>query len=480
VITNLPQNLPALDDPKPMTTPANLMAEPAEAEAFLAANPEIAFVEVIFTALSGVARGKRVRRSELATIYETGRLFPSTMLVADVTGQDCEDTGLVWGTGDPDYLLRPVPGTLVKAPWLGDDVAQVLTSMYYLDGTPCELDPRHVLRGVVDRFAALGLTPVVACEIEYYLVDALRGPRGEVRLAGAPATGVVPHNIDVFSLRDVQDFAPFFKELWRQADVQGIPLEAVIAEYAAGQVELTLHHRPDALRAGDEAQMYKRLAKGVAVSQGMEATFMAKPFSHSAGSSMHLHFSMAGADGKNVFTSEDPEGTEQMRHAIGGLRETQAEAFGIFAPNANSYRRFRANSYAPTAPIWGVNNRSVSLRVPAGPPASRHVEHRFAGADANPYLALAAMLAGVHHGMVNQIDPGPAVVGDGYKAAADSPFQVPGNWYAAIDALESSAIMRDYLGSRFVDMYCAVKRTEQDRFFSEVTALDYDWYLKNA
>ena len=351
MITNLPQNLLALDDPKPMTTPmtttAHLMAEPAEAEAFLAANPEIAFIEVIFTALSGVPRGKRVRRSELATIYATGRLFPSTMLVADVTGQDCEDTGLVWGTGDPDYLLRPVPGTLVKAPWLGDDVAQVLTSMYYLDGTPCELDPRHVLRGVVSRFAELGLTPVVACEIEYYLVDAQRGPRGEVRLAGAPATGVVPHNIDVFSLRDVQDFAPFFKELWRQADVQGIPLEAVIAEYAAGQVELTLHHRPDALRAGDEAQMYKRLAKGVAVSQGMEATFMAKPFSQSAGSSMHLHFSMADASGANIFTSEDPEGTPTMRHAIGGLRETQSQAFGIFAPNANSYRRFRANSYAP-------------------------------------------------------------------------------------------------------------------------------------
>lgn len=463
-----------------MTTPSSLIAAPAEAEAFLAANPEIAFIEVIFTALSGVPRGKRVRRSELGAIYASGRLFPSSMLVADVTGQDCEDTGLVWGTGDPDYMIRPVPGTLVKAPWLGEDVAQVLTSMYYLDGTPCELDPRHVLRGVVERFREIGLTPVVACEIEYYLVDPVRGPGGDVRLAAVPATGVVPHLIDVFSLRDVQDFAPFFKELWRQADVQGIPLEAVISEYAAGQVELTLHHRPDALRAGDEAQMYKRLAKGVAAAQAMEATFMAKPFTQSAGSSMHLHFSMADAGGQNIYASDDPEGTQQMRHAIGGLRETQAQAFGIFAPNANSFRRFRANSYAPTAPIWGVNNRSVSLRVPAGPPASRHVEHRFAGADANPYLALAAMLAGVHHGMVNQIDPGPAVVGDGYKAAAQSPHQVPGNWYAAIEALDASAIMRDYLGTRFVDMYCAVKRTEQDRFYSEVTSQDYDWYLKNA
>lgn len=465
---------------KTVTNTPSSVAQPAEAIEFLNSNPEIEYIEVIFTSLAGVPRGKRVRRSELATIYENGRLFPSSMLVVDVTGQDCEDTGLVWGNGDPDYMLLPVPGTLVKAPWLGDDVAQVITSMYNLDGTPNELDPRHVLQRVLDRFAEINLTPVVACEIEYYLVDQVRGPRGELRLASAPGKVSPPDLIDVFSLREVQDFAPFFKELWCMADIQNIPLEAVISEYAAGQVELTLHHGPDALRAGDEAQMYKRLARGLAATQGMDATFMAKPFTNSAGSSMHLHFSLNDETGENIFTSEDPQGTPTMRHAIGGLRETQAEAFGIFAPNANSYRRYRANSYAPTAPIWGVNNRSVSLRVPAGPSKSRHVEHRFAGADANPYLALAAMLAGVHHGIVHQIDPGPPVEGDGYKAAAQSSHQVPGNWYAAIDALDKSDILRDYLGSRFIDMYCAVKRIEQDRFFSEVVSLDYDWYLKTV
>ena len=454
--------------------------QPADALEFLEANPEIEFIEVIFTSMAGVPRGKRVRRSALLNIYENGRLLPGSMLVVDVTGQDCEETGLVWGNGDPDFLLRPVPGTLVKAPWLGEGVAQVITSMYNLDDTPNDLDPRHVLQRVLDRFAEINLTPVVACEIEYYLVDPVRGPRGELRLAPPPGKANPPELIDVFSLRDIQDYAPFFKELWRLADIQGIPLEAVISEYAAGQVELTLHHGPDALRAADEALMYKRLARGLAATMGMEATFMAKPFTHSAGSSMHLHFSINDDAGDNIFASENPQGTLVMRHAIGGLRETQAEAFGIFAPNANSYRRYRANSYAPTAPIWGVNNRSVSLRVPAGPPKSRHVEHRFAGADANPYLALAAMLAGVHHGIINQVDPGPPVEGDGYKAAASSPHQVPGNWYAAIDALDKSDILRDYLGSRFVDMYCAVKRVEQDRFFSEVVSLDYDWYLKTV
>ena len=152
----------------------------------------------------------------------------------------------------------------------------------------------------------------------------------------------------------------------------------------------------------------------------------------------------------------------------------------IFAPNANSYRRFKPNSYAPVAPTWGVNNRTVSLRVPAGPPASRHIEHRVAGADANPYLALAALLAGVHHGLSGQIDPGPPVVGDGYAAAAASAERLPAHWFAAVDLFAASPVMADYLGARFVKMFAQVKRAEQDRFNEVVSPLDYDWYLKNA
>jgi len=207
---------------------------------------------------------------------------------------------------------------------------------------------------------------------------------------------------------------------------------------------------------------------------------MAKPFTGRAGSGLHLHVSVQDASGANIFASEDPAGTAQLRHAVGGLKATLADGMAVFAPNANSYRRFRANSYAPVAPTWGVNNRTVSLRVPAGPPASRHIEHRVAGADANPYLALAVLLAGVHHGLTGRIDPGPPVVGDGYAAAAKLDLRLPSNWFAATDAFDRSAAMRDYLGGRFVDMFCTVKRTEQDRFFEVVQPLDYDWCLKNA
>jgi glutamine synthetase len=461
-------------------TARQTIAGPEEARRFLDANPDVQFVEVIFTALSGVPRGKRLRRHELMAVYEQGRFLPGSILVCDVTGRDCEETGLVWDDGDADRVARPAPGTLVRAPWLGDDTAQVVTSLYELDGTPCDLDPRHVLGRVLARFAADGLTPVVACELEYYLVDAARTACGGVELAACPANGERPSLHGVYGLRELEDFSGFLRDLWAAADVQNVPLEGAISEYAPGQLELTLKHGPDALRAADEALMYKRIAKGVAVSHGLEATFMAKPFAERAGSGMHLHVSVNDAQGRNAFASEDPAGSPALRHAVGGMKALLAGSMAIFAPNANSYRRFRANSYAPVAPTWGVNNRTVSLRVPAGSPQSRHIEHRVAGADANPYLALAALLAGVHCGLTGKIDPGPPVVGDGYAAAAKSNLRLPSNWFAAVDAFEASEPLRDYLGDRFVTMFSKVKRIEQDRFFEVVSPLDYDWYLKSV
>ena len=435
---------------------------------------------MIFTALSGVPRGKRLRRHEIMAVFEYGRFLPGSVLVCDITGQDCEDTGLVWADGDADRLAKPAPGTLVPAPWLGDDVAQVLMSMYELDGRANDLDPRHVLSRVIERFVADGLTPVVACELEYYLVDAQRTADGGVELAASETTGERPKHHGVYGLREIEDSAGFLRALWAAADAQGVPLEGAISEYAPGQLELTLKHGPDALRAADEAVMYKRIAKGVAVGFGCEATFMAKPFADRAGSGLHLHVSVNDAEGRNIFASEDPAGTPALRYAIGGMKATLADGMAIFAPNANSYRRFRANSYAPVAPTWGVNNRTVSLRVPAGPASGRHIEHRVAGADANPYLALAALLAGVHYGLTNKIDPGPPVVGDGYAEAARTDQRLPSTWFAALDAFEASSVMREYLGERFVGMFTTVKRTEQDRFFGQVPTLDYDWYLKNA
>lgn len=462
-----------------MTQPAqasNRRALLQEAEDFFAANPDVDAIDIIFTNICGVPRGKRLRQHEVKPVYESGRFLPGSVLVVDITGRDCEETGLVWEDGDADRYVYPVPGTLVRAPWLGENHAQFLTSFYELDGTPNDLDPRHVLGKVIDGLGELGLTPVVAVELEFYLCDLEDGRPVPAR---GMVTGHRSSDIQVYGLREMEDLQPFFDDLYTACDEQGLPLESGISEYAPGQFEFTLRHKPDALRATDDAIMYKRLVKGVAVAHGMEATFMAKPFAETAGSGMHLHISMADKDGNNAFASEDPEGTELLRHAIGGMKALLAESMAIFAPNANSFRRFKANSYAPVAATWGVNNRTVSLRVPAGSPASRHVEHRICGADANPYLAVAAVLAAMLHGIKGKIDPGPAVVGNGYEAEG-ADIKLPNHWAAAIEAFENSDLMKQYLGERFVKNYAIVKGVEMARFMAEVTELDYAWYLRNA
>jgi glutamine synthetase len=457
-----------------------MVADPQECRDFLAANPQVRFVDVFFTSMTGVPRGKRLRIHELQAVYDYGRFLPGSILVVDTTGADCEDTGLVWEDGDADRRARPVPGTLTLAPWLGDDMAQVMLSLYELDGTPNDLDPRHVLQRVLDRYAADGLTPVAACELEYYLVDTERTADGDLQPPKSLQTGRRPHGIEVYGLPELEAISPFLRELWDTADVIGVPLEGAISEFAPSQVELTLKHKPDALRACDDALLYKRMAKGVALRHGCEATFMAKPWADRAGNGFHVHVSFNDKDGNNLCADEDPEGSPMLRQAIGGMKQLLGEGMAILAPNANSYRRFKANSYAPVAATWGVNNRTVSLRIPAGPAPTRHVEHRVAGADGNPYLVMAVLLASAHHGLTNKIDPGPAVVGDGYAAAAKEKSRLPSNWFAAVDLFDQSKVLRDYLGDRFVDMFVSVKRTEQARFFEVVTSLDFDWYLRNA
>jgi glutamine synthetase len=308
---------------------------------------------------------------------------------------------------------------------------------------------------------------VLAVELEFYLLDA-----NAERPTPSQPRGARRH---VYSIEELEAHAPFLDDLFRACAAQGLPAETAISEFGTGQMEITLTHRADALRALDEAVMYRRAVKGVAAKHGLRACFMAKTFADLPGSGTHLHLSLNDADGHNVFADEDVHGSALLRHAIGGMAATAADAMALFAPHANSYRRFSAKSYAPLAPSWGVNNRTVSLRVPTGPAPSRHIEHRICGADANPYLAAAAMLAGAHHGLAAKCDPGKPVEGDAYTASEAPPL--PQHWPDAVERFANAAFLKEYLGERFVEVYAAVKRTEYARFLSEVTAQDYAWYL---
>ena len=452
-----------------------MSATTEEFAAFRAAHPEVEAVQLFITDPSGVPRGKVAALHELERLYGAGRPVAGSILGLDVTGRDVEATGLVWETGDADLLCRPVPGTLGRAPWLARPTAQVMMSMYTLAGEPAPADPRHALARVVARLAARGFRAVLAVELEFYLLAA----------SGA-------QHIDAYSLARLERQAPVFDEVYAAARAQGLPVETLMSEYAPGQFELTLAHRDDALRAVDEAVMLKRLLRGVAAKHGLAVTFMAKPYAQLAGSGMHLHVSLADAAGRNLFAAEDPAGSPLLRQALGGLKATMAESLLAFAPNGNSYRRFQSESYAPTAVSWGINNRSVSLRVPAGPPSSRHIEHRIAGADANPYVAAAAVLAGVERGVALGLDPGPAVTGNGYAAAAaaeaaapagapvDPGLALPRTWQEAIDRAAGSAFLAEALGPGFLKVFLAIKRQECARFSAEVTELDRSWYLHTA
>ena len=287
----------------------------------------------------------------------------------------------------------------------------------------------------------------------------------------------MPEHYQAYYLQDLDDFAPFFRDLYAGAEIQGLPAKTLISEYAPGQMEIVLRHRADILKAADEAIMLKRLVKAVAEQHGLFATFMAKPYSRWTGCGMHAHVSLADADGRNLFAASEPERNTLLLHALGGLKETMAGSMLLFAPNANSYRRFRRNSYAPLSVSWGVNNRTVSLRIPAGATETCHIEHRPAGADANPYLVLASVLAGIDYGITHKIDPGPPVSGNGYEKDAE---KMPADWLSAIAAFRASPVLRDYFGEKFVDCFSTLKEVEADRFFAEPTARDFAWYLRTV
>ena len=457
-----------------------------ELESFLGAHPDIDAVQLVLTDASGVVRGKIIRRYELAGLYGAGRNVAGSILGLDITGADVQATGLVWDNGDADKLCRPVPGTLCVVPWL-ERTGQVLLSMYELDDAPATADPRHVLARVEQRLSARGLTAVFACEVEFYLLQPQ--PDGSYVPAGSTALMAGQNErIEAYSLARLDNLAPLFREVLDCAAAQGLPAGTVMSEYAPGQFEITLQHRRGALAAVDEAVQFKRLLKGVAAKHGLVASFMAKPFTQRVGSGAHLHLSLADEAGRNLCAADDPAGTPLLRHAIAGMMDTAGDAFLAFAPNGNSYRRFQRESYAPVAVSWGVNNRSVSLRVPAGPPASRHVEHRFCGADANLYLAAAAVVAGALHGIEHQRDPGPAVTGNGYDAVARthvpsgpaSSGSLPRSWEEAIARAAEAPFLTEAFGEGFLKVWLAVKRQELARWNAEVTPTDLLWYLRDS
>lgn len=430
---------------------------------FVDDHPDTRNVDLILPDLAGVLRGKRVSADAIPALIEGGFTFASSLFGMDATGANVEASGLIWEEGDADRPGILDLATLTPVPWRAGG-AQLLGSLLDHDGSPFYADPRSMVERLVAAMRARDLHPVSAFELEFHLLHDPAIPGEPPRPALRPDAPGQVYGIDALT-----PFEPFFARLEEIAVRQGLPVKGTISEYAPGQYEVNLAHQRDPLTAADHAILLKRAIKAVAAEQGLIATFMALPLTGGSTSGMHLHVSLTDPGGGNRFAEDE----DLLRHAVGGLQATMAEATLLFAPNPNSYRRLRPRSYAPTSPAWGYNNRTVALRIPSGLPEATRIEHRSAGADANPYLVLAGVLAGMLHGIDNRTAPDVPVEGNAY----DRPPTLPLSLEHALDAFRDATVLPHWLGERFCKLYLACRQAERDRFNDRVTPLEHAWYL---
>ncbi|MGF1503250.1 MAG: glutamine synthetase family protein [Paracoccaceae bacterium] len=450
------------------------MSDPVAA--FRTAYPEIEAVEVFVTDLNGIARGKLLPAEQIAKAVEGRVRMPISAVGLDVLGQDVPENGNAIERGDPDGPLLPVVERLGPMLWAGRPTAQLPCVMGEADGTPCAYDPRAVLARVARMAAERGLTPVMALELEFYLVD----PREPVPPLNPLCGGRLSHAREqIYDLDVLRCFEPMLGRMREAAAALGAPAETTICEFGAGQFEMNLGHVPDPLAAADHMISLKRAIRGVARAEGMDATFMAKPYGESAGSGMHLHLSLIDGAGRNLFAATEGADAPNaaVRRAIAGLLAAMADCQLIFAPHANSYRRFMPGSYAPLVAAWGLDNRGTAIRVPEAHGAGARLEHRVAGSDANPYLVAAAVLAGALAGLGAEREPPPPVP---VEAGSADGTELPAAWVEAERRFSESAFVGEWLGTEFRRIFGGMKRQERARLLARVPDTEYDAYLRTV
>lgn len=447
-----------------------------ELDAYLDAHPETRFMEPLIADMNGILRGKRVGVDDLGKAFKGGVNMCAATTLMDTLGDTFQSIPFGLNDGDPDASAIAVPGSLAPVPWATLPTAQVLLEMQNLDGTPYENDPRNVLRRAMQPLYDLGLNPVLAPELEFYLV-AHDGERFQPRMPRIPGSELPQGGMQYNMLDDLYEIDDFLTDLVTFCDAQNIPAGAALSEFSPGQFEVNLHHVDDPVLACDHAVLLKRAVKAAARKNGLAATFMAKPFAETAGSGLHIHVSLLDKDGNNIFAgkSKDGEFSDQLRHAIGGLGATMVESTAIFAPNANSYRRHAPGNFVAASPDWGPNHRGVAFRIPLSGDKDKRLEHRVAGADANPYFVVAAVLAGIHHGISTKCEPC-AMTQEG--STLDYRVEIPVRWPLALDAFDDGQILPAYFGKDYHELYSTCRREEEANFNAEIPHKDFEWYLR--
>lgn len=424
--------------------------------------------------LNGTLRGKRVPVESAEKVLNGGLRMPLSVAGGDIWGEEIAGGGHAYQTGDPDGVCEPTGRGILPMTWTNTPSALIPLWLSEETGEPFAGDPRRALASVVDRFAGHGLTPVVATELEFYLVD----PSDErPQPPRSPVTGKRLDSDSVLSIDEIDHFDALLGDIYAACAAQGVPADTAVAENGSGQFEINLLHVADPLKAADDAIYFKRIVRGVARKHGYAATFMAKPYGERSGSGFHIHCSLLDANGRNVFDDGTDQGSETMRHAVGGLLAGMQESTLLFAPHLNSYRRLRPGTLAPTAVAWGYENRTAAIRIPGGSSAARRIEHRVAGADANPYLVLASVLGAALIGIERQIAPADPIAGDAYTL--DLP-RLPLDWARAIEGFEQGELVREIFPPTLRKLLVACKRQEMRVFAERVTDFEFHSYLETV
>lgn len=433
----------------------------------------VAEVECIIPDMNGIQRGKVLPADKFVKSFADRTLrIPSSVFVVTVMGEYPDGIDYIVPDFDPDYVLIPDPSTIREAPGYKTPTAYVIADAVSTDGTPVRVASREVLKKVLALYAKKGWKPVIAPELEFYLVSKnldpdfpLVPPTGR---SGRAETASQP-----FGLEALGEFEAIIEHIYDFCEKANLNIDTMIHEAGAAQLEVNFVHG-DALALADEVLLFKRIVRQVALEHGVYATFLAKPMSDQPGSAMHIHQSIVDEDnGRNIFSTPNGRDSALFRSHIAGLARLLPQVAPLFAPNVNSYRRMRPDTSAPVNVQWGTDNRSCGLRVPVSDPANRRIENRLAGADANPYLAIATSLICGYIGMIERMQPPKSIAGNAYNRARTLPRTLEG----ALDRFRHCKAVKEYLGEDFFDLFYAIKEAELYAYQSVISSWEREHLL---
>jgi len=432
-----------------------------EIENYLRRYPNTRHVEICLHDLNGHVRGKRIDIACLKNVVQ-GSYFPLSIYAMSLDGEVIEETGLGKSIGEPDFLCKPILGSLQPCALNPESNAQLFLTMkddHYKD---CQVEPRNILRKILKNLHDQNFFPCIAAELEFYLFDKKHDINSDQVYLN-----------QCFDVNAHDKYQEVLDEIERISILQGIPITGLVSESSSGQYEINIQHSDDILKLCDQIMMLKRTIKQVAAKYELHASFLAKPDMHKAGSGMHFHMSILNQYKQNIFSQENHDlPSQQLLKAISGLILLLPSSMAVLAPNVNSFRRFKVGNHVPLEANWGVNNRNVAIRIPCSDTENQRLEYRVAGADCNPYLTVAIIFIGALHGLTQDLEIPKQATQIKYK---DEQLFLSTNQPDALELFQSNVILQKYIGKKFIELWCTVKRAEHQHIYNQITLIEQRW-----